>query len=231
VTAAEGSYDTQIANPTQATPSPPVHAARLANVLKSLASAEGAVAEGIRARTSLIEALEKLLADNRTALSKDEATRASLAIKMTEVEGKKKEVEDGIMRGLSDAGSANHVTEGGRLEPARPEVERLTPPPPAVETLTPVGSPGPAAESNGGGVEEHPPVPQPLPQPGADLLSSLTMHAGAPAASRRRSSGDGGGAGPGKRPRLGDVDDASKVFGDGNAMDELDDDVAAMLGK
>src|SRR5690606_13715288 len=47
----------------------PVQAARLSGVLKTLANAEGAVTQCIRARKDLIKELEKILATNREVLA------------------------------------------------------------------------------------------------------------------------------------------------------------------
>jgi regulator of Ty1 transposition protein 103 len=71
VNAANQDYD-KLTNPIVAPPSAPVHAACLNGLLKTLANAEGAVAESIRAR-KLIEGLEKLLSTNRAALTDEEA--------------------------------------------------------------------------------------------------------------------------------------------------------------
>ncbi|KAJ5596440.1 hypothetical protein N7450_002898 [Penicillium hetheringtonii] len=104
-------------------PSPPVHAARLTALLKTLANAESSVSEVIKSRKALIDGLEKLLATNRAELTKEES------------------VEDAIVRDLSYENSGGPQPGGDGAEYARPEVEALTPPP--VEALTPVGSPKP----------------------------------------------------------------------------------------
>ncbi|KAI9837781.1 MAG: hypothetical protein M1819_006715 [Sarea resinae] len=150
-------YD-RLTDPSSEVPPPPVHAARLSALLRSLANAEGAVAESIKARRALISGLEKLLNSNRTALAADESAHLELSSRKTSIEAKKREVEDGIMRGLSSAENspALHQGNGSPLEagadtldgqqsaePERPYVEELTPPP--VESLTPTGSPPPSA--------------------------------------------------------------------------------------
>jgi len=89
-------------------------------LLKSLSTAEGAVAESIKARKALIEGLDKLVKSNTDAVAKDEQQQAELAEEKAIIEAKKRDIEDAIMRGLaSDPGE----------EPPRPEVEGLTPPP------------------------------------------------------------------------------------------------------
>lgn len=145
VTAANTEYD-KMHDPNTPLPTPPVHAARLSQLLKSLANAESSVSEIIKSRQSLINGLEKLLDTNRSALAKEQSVMAQLSERKAETETKKREVEDGIMRGLSADSSPvaqNGDASVGESEPPRPEIEALTPPP--VEALTPVGSPKPEA--------------------------------------------------------------------------------------
>ncbi|KAK5797980.1 hypothetical protein VI817_004271 [Penicillium citrinum] len=122
-------------------PSPPVHAARLTALLKTLANAESSVSEVIKSRKALIDGLEKLLATNRAELTKEESAATQLSEKKTQTEAKRREVEDAIVRDLSYENSGGPQPGGDGAEYARPEVEALTPPP--VEALTPVGSPKP----------------------------------------------------------------------------------------
>ncbi|CAI7564916.1 unnamed protein product [Penicillium manginii] len=143
-------------------PLPPVHAARLSSLLKTLANAESSVSEVIKSRRALIEGLEKLLATNRTQLAKEETMAAELTEKKAQTESKRRDVEDAIVRGFTDesAGGQNQGGDGGDY--ARPEVEALTPPP--VEALTPVGSPKPAqahVRANHGPFSEEPSVHSP----------------------------------------------------------------------
>ncbi|KAJ5745195.1 hypothetical protein N7520_010377 [Penicillium odoratum] len=125
-------YDTKEPQPT-----PPVHAARLSQLLKSLANAESSVSEVIKSRRALIDGLEKLLATNRSELAKEETLVAQLSERKAQTDAKKREVEDAIMQNMSDDTSGPHYF--GEGEVTRPEAEALTPPP--VEALTPVGSP------------------------------------------------------------------------------------------
>ncbi|KAI4728487.1 DUF618-domain-containing protein [Aureobasidium sp. EXF-10728] len=130
-------------------PSPPVHAARLSSLLKNLAAAEGAVDASLKARNELIAGLEKLLDANRSKLAEEQKTHSELSSRRATIEAKKKDVEDGIMRGLSADASAA-VSSGLSANPrptgndGSPEVESFTPPPPDVENFTPTGSPEPA---------------------------------------------------------------------------------------
>ncbi|TKA64729.1 hypothetical protein B0A55_11256, partial [Friedmanniomyces simplex] len=136
-------------DPAAVLPTPPVHAARLSAVMRSLASAQGAVEASISARKELLEGLEKLVATNRAELEKEEAAVARLATTRDTIEAKKKEVEDGIMRGLSNPSSPAVGTPTSGVPPAStmqvngngngdaPETESFTPPPPAMESLTP----------------------------------------------------------------------------------------------
>lgn len=133
-------------------PTPPVHAARLSSLLKNLANAEGAVNDSIKARTELIAAMEKLLETNRARLTEEQTIAADLASRRAMTESKKKEVEDGIMRGLRGDIFNTPLpgnTNGPGTDSANntsPEVEALTPPPPEVEAFTPTGSPKPQPE-------------------------------------------------------------------------------------
>ncbi|KAJ5619749.1 hypothetical protein N7510_003733 [Penicillium lagena] len=125
-------------------PTPPVHAARLSQLLKTLANAESSVSEVIKSRRALIDGLEKILATNRSELSKEETLAKDLSEKKSQTDTKKRDVEDAIMRGLStdETSGAQHGDHSMQDEDSgRPEIEALTPPP--VEAITPVGSPKP----------------------------------------------------------------------------------------
>ena len=121
-------------------PAPPVQAARLSQLLKSLANAESSVSEVIKSRRALIDGLEKLLATNRSELAKEEALAAQLTEQKSQTDTKKREVEEAIMQTMAadDHSGDNSFGDG---EVPRPEVEELTPPP--VEGFTPPGSPKP----------------------------------------------------------------------------------------
>ncbi|RFU29985.1 hypothetical protein B7463_g6366, partial [Scytalidium lignicola] len=140
VNAANQDYE-RLTDPSAAVPSAPVHAARLNGLLKTLANAEGAVAESIKARKVLIEALEKILDTNRITLSSEESQLAQLSAHRIEIDAKKKDVEDSIMRGFASnsnpstpVGADGSPTQGSHSsitpapEPDRPEMEELTPP-------------------------------------------------------------------------------------------------------
>jgi regulator of Ty1 transposition protein 103 len=222
-------YD-KLNDPSATTPTAPVHAARLNGLLKSLANAEGAVAESIKARKALIEGLEKILGTNRAGLAADETQLSELSSRKNETDTKKRDVEDTIMRGFNP--NSNPSTPAGAEnvspavnqspitpapEPDRPEVEALTPPgypqPPATE-------PVPELEldlhaNNGTAHMIHNPQPPAQPSAGSDLLSSLsTSYSGSAASVKKRKLNDS------DFPDLG-----------GDAMDGLDADVAEMLWK
>lgn len=141
-TSANAEYD-KMHDPNYSHPTPPVQAARLSHLLKMLANAENSVSESIKSRRALIEGLEKLLETNRSALTRDESLVARLSERKAETETNKRDVEDGIMKGLSsveNTASNQFGQSGEAAEPIpRPQVEALTPPP--VEAITPVGSP------------------------------------------------------------------------------------------
>lgn len=140
-TTANTEYE-KLHDPQNPQPTPPVHAARLSSLLKTLANAESSVSEVIKSRVALIDGLQKFLATNRSELSKEESLMAELAGKKAQTDAKKREVEDAIMRGLTtdDAPGANH-DHGEEEDAGRPKVEALTPPP--VEAITPSGTPKP----------------------------------------------------------------------------------------
>lgn len=227
--AANLDYD-KLTDPSVKAPTPPVHAARLNGLLNKLANAEGAVAEVIKARKVLIESLEKILSANQTALAADEVQLAKLSSRRTEIDNKKKDVEDSIMRGF--ASNSNPSTPAGpigspgvnqtpvpdTLEVSRPEVEALTPPVRAQPTPHNAAPELDLDAPNGNGTSH----PQPPPA-GSDLLSSLSSNSysyGRPASAASGSSA--------KRRKLNSGDDFPDLGGE-DAMEDLDPDVAAML--
>ena len=212
-------------------PSPPVHAARLSALMKALANAESSVAESVKARKVLIEGLEKILETNRTQLAKDEDTYINLSSRKTSTEAKKREVEDGIMRGMSTSaenspangspGDRGH-SESTAAEPERPVYEALTPPP--VEALTPVGSPKlnpvvePVQQEQEHEVEDNPNI--------HDILATMS------GVSRvRPASGQGMNGTNAKRRKMshGTEDFAVNLGGIDGGLGDLDEDVAELL--
>lgn len=215
VSTANQDYD-KLMDPSAATPSAPVHAARLNGLLKTLANAEGAVAESIKARKALIEGLEKILGTNRAALKNDETQLADLSNRRNEIDSKKREVEDSIMRGF--ATNSNPSTPAGAgdgspgvnqspitpgPEPDRPEMEALTPVYPQPPEKEPVPEMNLHANS---ATTAAPPVG------GSDLLSSLSASYPRPTSASST-----------KKRKLNDIEFPD--LGD----DALDADVAEML--
>ena len=140
-TAATSEFD-KLHDPKALQPTLPVHAARLSQLLKTLANAENSVSEVIKSRRALIDGLEKILQTNRAELSKEESLGAELTQKKNATDAKKREVEDAIMSGFEESSTNPENNNNGHDDAsARPEVEALTPPP--VEAITPVGSPQP----------------------------------------------------------------------------------------
>lgn len=131
IASASQEYEKQI-DVTVPVPSAPVYAARLNGLLKTLASAEIAVAECVKARESLISGLEKLLDSNRAALESEKNTASEFAARKREIEDKKQQVEVAIMRALGPAENNGSHAEGESGSPTteldRPEMEALTPP-------------------------------------------------------------------------------------------------------
>ncbi|KAL7959208.1 hypothetical protein V8C34DRAFT_280612 [Trichoderma compactum] len=131
IASATQEYEKQV-DPTVPAPSAPVYAARLNGLLKTLASAESAVAECVKARESLISGLEKMLDSNRAALENERNAASELLGRKREIEDKKQQVEVAIMRALGPAdGNGAHAegeSGGPPAELDRPEMEALTPP-------------------------------------------------------------------------------------------------------
>ncbi|KAF5670179.1 RTT103-like regulator [Fusarium denticulatum] len=150
IASADQEYEKQT-DPSTPVPSAPVYAARLNGLLKTLANAESAVAECVKAREGLVSGLESLLNANRAALENERSAAAQLTSRKAEIEDKKHQVEVGIMRALGPADSNGSPGQGDSSvtppEPDRPEIEALTPPAfepfeaPTPEALTPEGEP------------------------------------------------------------------------------------------
>lgn len=172
-------------------PSPPVYAARLNGLLKTLASAEGAVEQCVKARKSLVDELQKILDTNKTSLAADEEQLNTFKKRKVEVDDKKREVEFAIMQGLSseDIAPSNGTADQAMPEPDRPEMEALTPEPedaPIPQQNMPEFSPDVPQEATF----------QPPAAPGIEMLSELaaqykSVPSGANGAKKRRlDSGD-----------------------------------------
>ncbi|KND88452.1 hypothetical protein TOPH_06818 [Tolypocladium ophioglossoides CBS 100239] len=131
ISSANQEYEKQM-DPNTAVPSAPVYAARLNGLLKTLANAESAVAECVKAREGLVSGLEKMLDANRATLKSDKSAAGELLKRKEEIEDKKQQVEVAIMRALGPADGNASPEEGGSAspppEPDRPEMEALTPP-------------------------------------------------------------------------------------------------------
>lgn len=138
LTSAHQDYD-KLTSPSASIPTPPMHAAALAALVKKLALAENAVADSIKARTALVSGLEALLQTTRSKLAADEAQLTDLASRKLAIETRKSEVEAAILQGLS-AAETNKISAAPLPSLSeRPRIEELTPPP--MESFTPVGSP------------------------------------------------------------------------------------------
>lgn len=139
VQTAETDY-AKLMDPAAVLPTPPVHAARLSALMRALATAQGAVEASISVRKQLVAGLEKLVQTHQAQLAEEAAVASQLSIKREGIEAKKREVEDGIMRGLSAPASPSATAQdngNGHDYSAAPEAEGFTPPPPDVESFTP----------------------------------------------------------------------------------------------
>ncbi|KAI1126798.1 RNA polymerase II-binding domain-containing protein [Nemania abortiva] len=215
IKSANTDYDSLMA-PGSTVPSAPVYAARLSGLLKTLAQAEGAVEQCVKARRVLVNELQKLLDTNRNALIEDENELENVMQKKIKVEDKKTEVERAIMAGLPN--DEPYPTGGGQddqpvADMDRPEVEALTPPSNDEEEFEP--EPNPVPEWSPEFPPEntfpaHPtPATQTLPTISSPYKSVATTSNGA------------------KKRRLDDTSDFPDLGGD----DGIDADVAEMLRK
>ena len=147
----------KMTDPSATLPTPPVLAARLSALMKNLGSAQAALEACVKARRELVQGLEKLLATHRAKLAEEEASVSTLMAKREGIEVKKREVEDGIMRGLSSPSSPVTTTPqsasplpqaNGNGDAQAPEAETFTPPPPEIETFTPELKPDAAPDTS-----------------------------------------------------------------------------------
>ncbi|QDS69787.1 hypothetical protein FKW77_010366 [Venturia effusa] len=217
VSSALAEYEKQT-NPSTPAPSAPVHAARLSALLKTLATAEGAVAESIKARRALVEGLEKIFTKNKEELVKEEAQLADINSKKTLTDAKRREVEDGIMRGLAN-----------EAEPERPDAEPLTPLMPPVESITPVGTPKGFVSTTGADVIQEQPKNFSEPEPPAfDMLPQRLLEGEANLAQQEPKNGlsEEPSAKKRKITNMVDVEDYGE-FADGGL--KIDADIEAML--
>jgi regulator of Ty1 transposition protein 103 len=185
VVATANTEHSKLNDPNTPLPSPPVHAAKLASLMKTLASAHSAVESSIKARTELIAGLEQLLQKNRSSLATDQSTATDLSDRLTTTESRKREVEDGIMRGLSNpttplnqspSAGAGDISSKGTLgnEPTAPDYEEFTPPP-EVEAFTPPGDAN-AHERDSFAVGDNVPAEKLLADPtGAEVISEQPL--------------------------------------------------------
>jgi regulator of Ty1 transposition protein 103 len=179
VKTAETEYE-KLTDPSAPIPTAPVHAARLNGLMKTLATAEGAVADRVKDRQAIIEGLEKLLQTHKADLAAEEGILRELGSRKTSIESKKQEVEVAIIRGLSlgDKEQSPLNTQAGNTlqEPDRPEVEALTPPHISDSNDTYTGSPRNGQEdplrtvSETPGLHQQPAFPS---APGIEMLSNL----------------------------------------------------------
>lgn len=234
----------KLVDPNATTPTPPVHAARLQSLMNALAKAEGAVADGIKARQALIAGLAKIIESENKALQLDEMTREKFASKRVKIEAKSREVENLIMRGMAsgDAGHMNGAPSSSDDDVQRPDVESFTPPPMEAESLTPPGEPedpsmsypdGSANTTGADFIEEQPPNHLSPPPQDSALPGLLPMESRVRGHESEEPSLNGIPNGSAKRRRVGSGaahdDDMAQFAGGG--MDEIDADVAAMLEK
>lgn len=157
-------------------PAPPVYAARLSTLLKTLDTADNAVKGAIEARKSHIRNIERLLEQSKAALAKDEQVALDLAEKRAKAEETKASVENLIMKDLEENPSGGDGSRTPREESPEelrsPEIEALTPPAQIMHEPEP---PTPASELH----HRHsiapaaPPYPAEFHAGASELLASL----------------------------------------------------------
>jgi regulator of Ty1 transposition protein 103 len=179
VTIATGSANTEFQKQfdTEHLPAPPVYAARLSSLLKTLDTADNAVKGAIESRKAHIRNIERLLEQSKAALAKDEQTVSALAEKKKRTEETKLSVENLILEGMEDNNSGGDCdkTPGDNTPDdfKSPEIEALTPPaqvqyeppdPPSASEIHHIHSTAPAA----------PPQPPEFHAGASELLASLS---------------------------------------------------------
>ncbi|KAI3318207.1 DUF618-domain-containing protein [Xylariaceae sp. AK1471] len=204
-------------------PSAPVYAARLSGLLKTLAQAEGAVEQCVKARRELVGELQKLLDTNRNSLIADEDELENVMQKKIKVEEKKIEVENALMAGLPNDEpyiTGNEQNDQPAAEIDRPEVEALTPPSNDEDEFEPEPSSAPEWSPEFPPENSFPsrpaPVPQVLPTLGSPYKSDEVAYKFV------ATSANGS-----KKRRLDDTNDFPDLGGD----DGIDADVAEILRK
>ncbi|KAJ5737980.1 hypothetical protein N7493_001135 [Penicillium malachiteum] len=223
---ATSEYD-KMHDTTELQPAPPVRAARLSQLRKSLIAAESVMTELIKSRQEMIDGLEKILGMHRSEKAKEMSVSEQLTEKRVKTDIEKREVEDAIMHNMTEDHSASHeFAEGGEFD--RPEAEALTPPP--VESITPEGSPKPEppqqqTTSHGPFTEEQEePIPQGL------VIPDITQSDNGLALPDDLSPGGGNdfdfGANGSKRRKVAHEEDYAQY-----AAGDLDADVAALIAQ
>ncbi|KAI1349520.1 RNA polymerase II-binding domain-containing protein [Xylaria sp. FL0043] len=204
--------------PGSTVPSAPVYAARLSGLLKTLAQAEGAVEQSVKARRELVDQLQRLLDSNRNALIADENELENVMQRKIKVEEEKEAVERAIMAGLPNDEpypTGSFQDDQPAAEPDRPEVEALTPPSNEEEEE-----------------EEFEPEPNPAPEwspdfPPEDKTAAHTVPTmQAPSSTESAYKSVATSANGAKKRRLDDTGDFPDLGGDG-----IDADVAEILRK
>ncbi|KAI0396183.1 DUF618-domain-containing protein [Xylariaceae sp. FL0594] len=225
VNTANADYD-KLMGPGSEVPSAPVYAARLSGLMKTLAQAESAVEQCVKARRELVNQLQLLLDTNRNALIADENELENVVQKKIKAEEKKTEVERAIIAGLPNDEPyipGTEQSEQPAVESDRPEIEALTPPsytPPSYEEGEFEPQPSSTADWSPDVSPENP-----LPSTTAPPQASATGQASnIDEITYKAVVSSTNGA---KKRRLDDIDSFPDLGGDA----DIDEDVAEMLRK
>jgi regulator of Ty1 transposition protein 103 len=208
--------------PGSTVPSAPVYAARLSGLMKTLAQAESAVEQCVKARRELVNQLQILLDTNRNALIADENELENIMQKKIKAEEKKTEVERAIIAGLPNDEpyiTGDDQNDQPAVEPDRPEIEALTPPSNDEEEFEP--EPSSAPEWSPEFPPENPSPSHIVPVPQAST-ADIALKSDEVAYKSIASSANGA-----KKRRLDDTDGFPDLGGDAG----IDADVAEMLRK
>lgn len=229
ITIAIGTANTEYAKhfDAESLPAPPVYAARLSSLMKTLDTADTAIKGAIEARKAHIRNIERLLEQSKTALERDQKTAADIAAKKQRTAETKDQVETMILQDIDKTNNGGDDVDAGtdiiraasagrsRTPDTRsPEIEALTPPSQIHSEADP---PTPASElhhrhSIAAGIPPNA-VPEGYHAGASELLASLT---GSLHGAIHRGNGNGGL----KRPGEGENE---------NVFEGLDEDLVNML--
>lgn len=119
--------------------SAPVQIGQLSALIKSLANAESAVSNSIKARSELITGLEKMLEVHKGLVSQETESVKAFSTRRAELDVRRKELEDIITKNVeaSDLGHTSGPAATSDGPSASPEMEGFTPPQASTDSTAP----------------------------------------------------------------------------------------------